>query len=56
MAEKLAYLNDIFTHINLLNKSLQGRFTTMIDFVDKIRAFIMKLELWEAIVSVGKFF
>ena len=27
----------------------------MIDFVDRIRAFLMKLELWEAKVSVGKF-
>ena len=53
--KKLAYLTDIFTRINLLNKSLQGRFTTMIDFVDRIRAFLMKLELWEAKVSVGKF-
>ena len=51
----LAYLNDIFCRLNLLNKSLQGRFTTVIDFVDKIRAFIMKSELWEAKVNVGKF-
>ena len=27
----------------------------MIDFVDKIRTFILKLELWEAKVGVGKF-
>ncbi|KAI6659533.1 Protein ZBED8-like [Oopsacas minuta] len=54
--KKLAYLNDIFfSRINLLNKSLQGRFTTVIDCVDKIRAFIMKLELWEAKLTVGKF-
>ena len=52
--KKLAYLTDIFTRINLLNKSLQGRFTTIIDFVDRIRAFLMKLELWEAKVSVGE--
>ena len=52
--KKLVYLTDIFTRINLLNKSLQGRFTIIIDFVDRIRAFLMKLELWEAKVSVGK--
>ena len=27
----------------------------MNDFVDRIRAFLMKLELWETKVSVGKF-
>ena len=44
---RLSYLNDIFTRLNLLNKSLQGRFTPVVDFIDKIRAFIMKLDLWE---------
>ncbi|KAI6653018.1 SCAN domain-containing protein 3-like [Oopsacas minuta] len=53
--KKLAYLNDIFSRINLLNKSLQGRYTTVINCVNKIQAFIMKLELWEAKLTVGKF-
>ncbi|KAI6651160.1 SCAN domain-containing protein 3-like [Oopsacas minuta] len=53
--KNLTYLNDIFSRINLLDKSLQGRFTTVIDCVDKIRAFIMKLELWEAKLTAGKF-
>ena len=44
---RLSYLDDIFTRLNLLIKSLQGRFTTVVDFIDKIRAFIMKLDLWE---------
>ena len=44
---RLSYLDDIFTRLNLLNKSLQGRFTTVVDFIDKIKAFIMKLDLWE---------
>ena len=44
---RLSYLEDIFSRLNILNKSLQGKFTTLIDFIDKIRAFIMKLELWE---------
>ena len=44
---RLSYLDDIFTRLNLLNKSLQGRFTTVVEFIDKIRAFIMKLNLWE---------
>ena len=50
---KLAYLNDIFTRINILNKSLQGRDATVIDFVDKVRAFLMKLELWETKAKDG---
>ncbi|KAI6655298.1 Zinc finger BED domain-containing protein 5-like [Oopsacas minuta] len=53
--KKLAYLNDILSRISLLNKSLQGRFTTVIDCVDKIRAFNMKLGLWEAKLTVRKF-
>ena len=48
---KLAYLYGIFTRINMLNKSLQGRDATVIDFVDKLRAFLMKLELWETKVK-----
>ena len=44
---KLASLNDIFGHLNTLNRSLQGPSTTIIDFVDKFKGFIMKLELWE---------
>ena len=42
---KLAYLNDIFGCLNILNRSLQGPSTTIIDFVDKLKGFIMKLEL-----------
>ena len=52
---KLAYLSDVFTRLNELNKSLQGSHNTVIDFVDKLRAFLMKLQLWEANASEGKF-
>ena len=44
---RLSYLENIFSRLNFLNKSLQRKFTTVIDFIDKIRAFIMKLDLWE---------
>ena len=44
---RLSYLENIFSRLNFLNKSLRGKFTTVIDFIDKIRAFIMKLDLWE---------
>ena len=44
---KLAYLNDIFGPLNILNRSLQGPSTTIIDFVDKLKGFARKLALWE---------
>ena len=43
----LYYLEDLCSRLNYLNKSLQGKFTTVIDFIYNIRAFIMKLNLWE---------
>ena len=51
---KLAYLNDIFGRLNILNRSLQGPSTTIIDFVDKLKGFVMKLELWEQNVGHGR--
>ena len=51
--QKLAYLTDIFSRLNSLNLSLQGRFATVIDFMDKLRSFTMKLELWERKVKDG---
>ena len=51
--QKLAYLSDIFSRLNLLNLSLQGRFHTVIDFMDKLRTFNMKLNLWEKKVKDG---
>ena len=44
---KLACLNNNVFHVNSLNKCLQGRFTTMIDFMDNVQAFIMKLVVWQ---------
>ena len=52
---KLSYLSDIFSRLNALNKSLQGQHETVIDFVDKVSAFIKKLELWEGAVISGSF-
>ena len=42
---KLAYLVDIFSRLNILNLSMQGKKSTVLDFVDRVNAFIMKLEL-----------
>ena len=51
---KLAYLVDIFSQLNRLNLSIQGIENTILDFVDKVNAFIMKLELWSGQISKGK--
>ena len=51
---KLAYLVDIFSQLNRLNLSMQGRENTILDFVDKVNAFIMKLELWSGQISKRK--
>ena len=51
--QKLAYLSDTFSRLNLLNLSLQGRFHTVVDFMDKLRSFSMKLNLWEKKVKDG---
>ena len=42
---KLAYLNVVIGGQNIPNRSLQGPSTTIIDFVNKLKALIMKLEL-----------
>ena len=33
---------------------MQGKESTVLDFVDKVNAFIMKLELWSSQISKGK--
>ena len=45
--QKQAYRSDIFLRLNLLNLSLQGRCHIVIDFMDKLKTFNMKLNLWE---------
>ena len=51
---QLAYLTDIFTRLNVLNKSLQGRNSSVHDFMDKLNAFIAKTQLWEANMAKGR--
>ena len=48
---RLAYLVDIFRQLNTLN--LQGKGSLIIDFVDKIKAFIRKMENWRRKVGMG---
>ena len=50
----LAYLVDIFSRINELNLSLQGRDKTIVNFIDALSAFQAKLELWERKMTMGQ--
>ena len=54
LLDELAYLNVIFGRLNIMNRSLQGPSTTIIEFVDKLKGFIMKLKLWEQKVGQGR--
>ena len=47
----LAFLSDITSHLRDLNLSLQGKQLLIIHFSDKIKAFILKLSLWERHLS-----
>ncbi|KAL2102327.1 hypothetical protein ACEWY4_001495 [Coilia grayii] len=50
---KLAYLADIFHHLNVLNQSMQGRDTYILHMQDKVRTFIMKITLWSSKLQEG---
>ncbi|XP_025201805.1 protein ZBED8-like [Melanaphis sacchari] len=43
----LAYLTDIFSHLNEINTSIQGREVTIMDASEKINAFVNKVPLWK---------
>jgi hypothetical protein len=47
----LAYLSDIFSHLNVLNISLQGSEVTVLDANEKTAAFQQKLALWKRRVA-----
>ena len=51
--KRLAYLADIFGHLNELNRKLQGMDSNIIVQRDKIAAFIAKLELWKGKIQSG---
>lgn len=52
---KLAYLADIFSHLNILNLSLQGPDKNMIYAQDRVNAFVKKLSVWNARVKKEDF-
>uniref|UniRef100_G3N7N2 DUF4371 domain-containing protein n=1 Tax=Gasterosteus aculeatus TaxID=69293 RepID=G3N7N2_GASAC len=51
--QHLAYMVDITEHLNNLNKMLQGRKKVVTQYYDNIRAFKLKLTLWETQLSSG---
>ena len=51
--KRLAYLADIFGHLNELNRKLQGMDSNIIVQRYKIAAFIAKLELWKGKIQSG---
>ncbi|KAG7161285.1 Zinc finger MYM-type protein 6-like 4 [Homarus americanus] len=51
---QLAYLADIFSELNLLNMSMQGRDETYLTLSEKLKAFKAKLRLWKGKIKRGK--
>ncbi len=51
---KLAYLADVFGHLNNLNLSLQGKQVSVFHVQDKVSAMIAKLKLWHRRLSCGE--
>ena len=43
---KLAYLADIFGHLDMLSEKMQGRNESVLTVTDKLGAFQLKLNLW----------
>ena len=52
---KMAYLADIFSKLNELNMSLQGKDTSLLNLYDKVDGFLKKAELWRRASSQGDF-
>ncbi len=50
---KLAYLADIYQHLNNLNTSMQGTKENILTSTDKLLAFKNKLAVWKKHLSRG---
>ena len=44
---RLAYMADIFEHLNELNTRMQGRYENLLTSTDKINGFRSKVQLWQ---------
>ena len=51
---RLAFLADMFSHLNELNCKLQGADSDIIGQRDKVNAFVSKLELWRGKFETGR--
>jgi len=49
------YLAEIFTHLNSLNTSMQGREENILTSSDKLVAFKKKVEIWKNRAKDGNF-
>ena len=50
---KLAYLADIFQHLNELNTQMQGQKENRLTSTDKVKGFQQKVQLWQQHVQRG---
>ena len=50
---KLAYMSDIFQHLNVLNQGMQGRDTNTLQVQEKVCAFSKKIALWSDKLQEG---
>src|SRR4029434_1917268 len=51
----MCYLADIFSKLNKLNMSLQGKDTSILNLYDKVGSFLKKSELWRRASALGDF-
>ena len=52
---ELAFLADVTAHLNVLNLHLQGRDRIITDMYDAVKAFKVKLLLWETQMHLSNF-
>ena len=52
---RIIYLDDLFEHVNLLNKTLQGQNTNLVDCAEKVCYFFNKLSLWKMHLQKNEF-
>ena len=50
----VAFLSDIFGHLNDLNLKLQGREKLIVDIVEKLESFMSKIEAFQTDMSTGR--
>lgn len=52
---QLAYLPDVFSKLNDLNLTLQGKDSNVLHLLDKVNAFMKKTEIWKRACTGGDF-